>query len=61
MLTSEVAVVKSHHGISVNWSQYQDTGPTDPSLIENGYKINQLDRFWCFSVQSVHQNDILEI
>ena len=32
MLTSEVSVVKSHHGISVKCSQYRDTGPTDPSL-----------------------------
>ena len=32
MLTSKVAVVKSHYGISVNWSRYQYTGPTDPSL-----------------------------
>ena len=33
MLTSKVAVVKSHHGISVKCSRYRDTGPTDPSLI----------------------------
>ena len=33
MLTSEVAVVKSHHGISVKCSQHRDTGPTDPSLV----------------------------
>ena len=32
MLTSEVAVVKSHHGISVKCSRYRDTGTTDPSL-----------------------------
>ena len=33
MLTSEVAVVKSRHGISVKCSRYRDTGTTDPSLI----------------------------
>ena len=33
MLTSEVAVVKSHHGISVKCSRHRDTGPTDPSLL----------------------------
>ena len=32
MLTSEVAVVKSHHVISVKCSRYRDTRPTDPSL-----------------------------
>ena len=35
MLASEVAVVKSHHGISVKCSRYRDTGPTDPSLVFN--------------------------
>ena len=35
MLTSEVAVLKSRHGISVKCSRYRDTGPTDPSLILN--------------------------
>ena len=35
MLTSEVAVVKSHHGISIKCSRHRDTGPTDPSLIHN--------------------------
>ena len=46
MLASEVAVVKSHHGISVNWSQYRNTGPTDPSL-ENTelYSITSLQMF----------------
>ena len=33
VFTSEVAVVKSHHGISVKWSRYRDTRPTNPSLI----------------------------
>ena len=33
VLTSEVAVVKSHHTISVKCSRYRDTGTTDPSLI----------------------------
>ena len=33
VLTSEVAVVKSHHSISVKCSRYRDTRPTDPSLI----------------------------
>ena len=33
MLTSEVAVVKFHHGISVKCSRYWDTRPTDPSLV----------------------------
>ena len=33
MFTSEVAVVKSHHGISVKCSRYRDTGTTDPSLV----------------------------
>ena len=32
MLTSEVAVVKSHHGISVKCSRYRNTGTTVPSL-----------------------------
>ena len=32
VLTSEVAVVKSCHGISVKYSRYRDTGTTDPSL-----------------------------
>ena len=32
MFTSEVAVVKSHHSISVKCSRYQDTRPTDPAL-----------------------------
>ena len=41
MLASEVAVVKSHHGISVKCSRYRDTGPTDPSLFSTGCK-NQL-------------------
>ena len=31
-MASEVAAVKSHHGISVKCSQYRDTGPTNPSL-----------------------------
>ena len=35
MLTSEVAVVKSHHSISVKFSRYPGTGPTDPSPINN--------------------------
>ena len=44
MFTSEGAVVKSHHGISVKCSRYQDTGPTDPSLIVfQNYKSNGLD------------------
>ena len=30
---NEVTVVKSHHGISAKWSQYQYTRPTDPSLV----------------------------
>ena len=33
VLASEVAVVKSHHSISVKCSWYRDTGPTDPSLV----------------------------
>ena len=33
VFTSEVAVVKSHHGISVKCSRYRDTGTTDPSLV----------------------------
>ena len=32
MLTSEMAVLKSRHGISVKCSPYRDTGTTDPSL-----------------------------
>ena len=32
MLAREVAVLKSH-GISVKFSRYLDTGPTDPSLL----------------------------
>ena len=32
MLTSEVAVLKSRHGISVKCYRYRDTGTTDPSL-----------------------------
>ena len=35
MLTSEVAVLKSRHGISVKCSRYRDTGTTDPSLVYN--------------------------
>ena len=33
VLVSEVAVVKSHHSISLKCSQYRDTGPTDPPLM----------------------------
>ena len=33
MLTSEVAVLRSRHGISVKCSRHRDTGPTDPSLL----------------------------
>ena len=33
VLSSEVLVLKSRHTISVKWSRYQDTGPTDPSLV----------------------------
>ena len=33
LLRSKVAVVKSHHGILVKWSRYQDTGSIDPSLV----------------------------
>ena len=29
--------LKSHHGISVKWSQYRDSGPADPPLV---YKIS---------------------
>ena len=36
MFTSEVAFVKSCHGISVKWSRYQYTGPTDTSLLVTG-------------------------
>ena len=43
VLTSEVAVVKSHHGITVKCSRYRDTGPTDPSLWE--------------TIQICHKND----
>ena len=32
MLTSEVLLLKCHHSISVKCSEYQNTGPTDPSL-----------------------------
>ena len=35
VLAIEVAVVNSHHGISVKCSRYRDTGPTDPSLLVN--------------------------
>ena len=44
MLTSEVAVLKSCHGISVNSSRYRDTGTTDPSLVEA-----HILRNWLFS------------
>ena len=33
MLTSEVAVLKYRHGISVKCSRYRDIGPTNPSLV----------------------------
>ena len=33
IFTSEVAVLKSYHGILVKWSQYRDTRPTDPSIV----------------------------
>ena len=40
MLASEVAVLKSRHGISVKCSRYRDTGPTDPSLVYiNNHKM----------------------
>ena len=40
MLTSEVAVVKSRHGISVKCSRHRDTGTTDPSLVlRDGYNL----------------------
>ena len=42
MLASEVAVVKSHHGISVKCSRYRDTGPTDPSLVNWSTTTNQI-------------------
>ena len=34
MLTSEVVVVKSHHGISVKYSRHQDNRPTNLSLLD---------------------------
>ena len=33
LVSSEVALLKSHHSISVKFSRYRDTWPTDPSLI----------------------------
>ena len=50
MLTIKVAVVKSHHSISVKSSQYRDTGPTDPSLIRTYYSLigTILQKFWKF-------------
>ena len=41
MFTSEVAVVKSHHGISVKCSRYRDTGTTDPSLVIADPKVGE--------------------
>ena len=38
MLTSEVAVLRSRHGISVKCSRHRDTGPTDPSLPNTTFK-----------------------
>ena len=43
MLESEVAVVKSHYGISVKWSRYRDTGTTDPSLIETKWILHKFE------------------
>ena len=40
--SSDVAVVKSHDGISVKWFLYRDTGPTDPSLIRRAKKAINL-------------------
>ena len=44
-----MAVVKSHHSISVKCSRYQDTGPTDPSLVYNnttGWIFMQKIKSW---------------
>ena len=35
MLASKVAVLKCHHGIAVKCFWYQDTRPTDPSLVRS--------------------------
>ena len=35
MLASKVAVLKCHHGIAVKCFRYQDTRPTDPSLVRS--------------------------
>ena len=47
MLTSKVAVLKSHHGISVKCSEYRDTGPTDPSLVITSLPVGgSLKEYW---------------
>ena len=51
MLASEVAVVKSHHGISVKCSRYRDTGPTDPSLL-----ICSVHIWRTYTAEPVNQN-----
>ena len=49
MLTSEVAVVKYHHSISVKCSRYRDTGPTDPSLIFSlNFSMGKSHNIFCF-------------
>ena len=45
MLTSEMAVLKSRHGISVKCSPYRDTGTTDPSLLYTIKHLTILGRF----------------
>ena len=49
MLTSEVAVLRSRHGISVKCSRHRDTGPTDPSLhsiVPNNLSLPLCWEYW---------------
>ena len=64
MLASEVAVVKSHHGISVKCSRYRDTGPTDPSLVMTQafqLEVNRtVDGFYHMKVELIyHVHNVL--
>ena len=47
VLASRVAVLKSHHGISLKRPQNQDTKPTDPSQIKTQVYCNRwMKTYW---------------
>ena len=58
MLASKAVVLKSHHNILVRYSQYEDTGPTDPSLVKTDVKSPTHSQF---PLKSLYGNVQLQV